>query len=272
MFFGIGLLAANTYFRFHEAMDIQSGPFNIVQGFIDFSLTRWLGNTWTAMVLAALAVVIPLRSSRRSYEDHSDTSLRSASSVIKGQIQLPWEQKGDVTQRTTSNLVNAMFLQTIRRLGWVFIFAGCIPTLISSCEYATGIPTNATVIGIEMHCLVKRCKKCETQNQLCALIDRDPGNTYYSIKRMPYAKVRFEINDGEVVETKAAFPKLGLSEPVSTGQSIRIRYRSARPTYVSSERLSSGFTLGIGLVLLGVILIFLNRYFRSRLNPQQQSL
>lgn len=261
--FLFGSLAANTLYRFNET-HLRSGPFNVLQGIVDFTLTSWLGDHLTALALTVFAIVIVFFTSKKSFESSADTALRNTSATLGEYLHQPIEQRTGPAENSATIGFIATFFYQIRSLGWILLFAGSIPTLITGCDYATGTPTNATVVGLEMQCRVKLCTECTSKMIPCNNVDKEPAGTFILIDRTPFAKVEFQTGSGQLVETKAGFAKLGLKQPVSKGQSIRLRYRTARPSYVSSEKLSSGFLTGISIALCGIILIFLNRYFRGR--------
>lgn len=83
MFFA--LLAANTYVRF----DIPSRPLHVLQEIVDTALASWLGNTFAALILMALAVGVPLLTMRKGYEGQADLVLKSTGSALKGEIYKP---------------------------------------------------------------------------------------------------------------------------------------------------------------------------------------
>ncbi len=155
------------------------------------------------------------------------------------------------------------FLLSLRSLGWIALIVGLLILLFIGPQYLFGKPTDATVVGVEMKCSVKRCKDCKEQTLQCAQINKDSEDDYYSISRIRYAKVRFQTLDGRQIETEAAFPKLGLNSSVFAGQSIRLRYSPRRPMHVSSEKMPNGIPFGFQLMAGGVIFIVLNGYLRS---------
>jgi len=73
------------------------------------------------------------------------------------------------------------------------------------------------LVGVDMRCTVKHCENCTTRVLPCRRIDQDPAGTFVLVYRTPYASVRFQTRDGRQIETEAAFPKLGLKEPVLAG-------------------------------------------------------
>jgi hypothetical protein len=235
IFFGV--LAANTFFRFNEAL--HNGPLNILQGIVDVVLTSWMGSSLSALALLTLALVIPLFAARRSFEPRAEIAMKGAPA--------------------------AWLLGRIGTLGWIVLIAGSVPALLTGYDYFTGIPTNATVIGVEMRCTVKRCEDCKTQDLPCGRIDQGPAGTFVLVYRTPFAKLRFQTRDGRQIETEAAFPRLGLKEPILAGQSIHLRYRAGHPAYASSAKLSNGFQIGIQMMLCGIVLIVVNRYLRARI-------
>jgi hypothetical protein len=85
MFVFFAMLASHTFFRF----DIRSRPLHVLQGIIDTTMTSWLGDSMTALVLAILAFGIPVFTMRKSYEVRAQFSLNSTKSALKGKIYKP---------------------------------------------------------------------------------------------------------------------------------------------------------------------------------------
>ena len=85
MFVFFAILAVNTY----TPIGIASKPLHIIQGLVDTILTSWLGNNATAMVLATLAVGIPILTYAQKYEPKAELYLNSTKAALKGGIYKP---------------------------------------------------------------------------------------------------------------------------------------------------------------------------------------
>ncbi|MEM6413585.1 MAG: hypothetical protein AAF720_02900 [Pseudomonadota bacterium] len=85
IFFFFLFLSLNTYFR----TDIHSKPLHVLQGMVDATLTSWLGNTPTAVLLFVLAVGIPLYTMQKGYEARAQLTLNSTKSALKGRVYQP---------------------------------------------------------------------------------------------------------------------------------------------------------------------------------------
>jgi hypothetical protein len=95
MFVFFALLSASTYFRF----ETYSRPHHVLQDMIDAALTSWLGDGLTALLLIALAILIPVFTVQKSYEARADLALKSTASALKGQVYKPTASEAAAAQK-----------------------------------------------------------------------------------------------------------------------------------------------------------------------------
>lgn len=101
LFAFFGILSTNTYYRWVDAAGINSRASNLLQGIVDTTMTSWMGDTVTAIILALFAIIIPLNLMNPKHEAQSQINLNSTSSALKGKVYKPTETELRAVKQAT---------------------------------------------------------------------------------------------------------------------------------------------------------------------------